>query len=152
MGPPSEQSEGVCRASSWSPDLFYATDATGGPHASDPRGRVIAWAVCAFSWEEGSPLQVGQLTGLLPPGSTVAEGESFAVARLCATLSAPADCTTDSQAVLSQQGERSLGPGRGPRLRGKEAWAKPTWTRSHTDAQAHEAEFGPRPVLETFGQ
>jgi len=81
-GSPSEQADGACSASTWSPELFYATDATGGPHATDPRGRVIAWAICAFTWEAGSPLQVGQLTGLLPPGSTVEEGESFAVASL----------------------------------------------------------------------
>ena len=60
------------------------------------------------------------------------------MARLCATLSAPADCTTD----CSQQ-EKEPRPWPWAQAKGKEAWAKPTWTRSHTDAQAHEAEFGP---------
>ena len=98
--------------------VFLLYDATGGPYASDP---VVAWAICAFSWQDGAPVQVGTMTGVLPPGSTVAAGECFAVARLCSRLVAEADCTTDCRAApLSSVKPLALGLGLRPRA--KNAW------------------------------
>ena len=120
---------------------FYATDASGGPYAAGPRGRVVAWAVCAFTWNDGAPLQVGSMTGVLPPGSTVAEGECFAIARLCSRLEAEADCTTDCRVATSQQ-NKALRPWPWAQALGKERLAQLCWTRSHTTEPQHAEEFG----------
>ena len=143
FGRASEKAQGSCEQDTWSAEHFYATDASGGPYASDPRGRVVAWAVCAFTWKDGVPLQVGSMTGVLPPGTTVAEGECFAIARLCSRLEAEADCTTDCRAATSQQ-QKTLRPWPWAQAQGKERRAKLSWTRSHTTEQQHAEEFGAR--------
>ena len=84
---------------------------------------------------------VGWMTGVLPPGSTVAEGECFAIARLCSRLEAEADCTTDCRVATSQQ-NKALKPWPWAQARGKERLAQLCWTRSHTTEPQHAEEFG----------
>ena len=141
FGSASERAQGSCEQETWSAEHLYATDASGGPHASDPRGRVVAWSVVAFSWKDGLPLQEGVMTGVLPPGTTAAEGESFAIARLCARLEDEASCVTDCRAAMAQQ-QNATRPWPWAQARGKERLAKLSWTRSHTTEQQHADEFG----------
>ena len=54
----------------------FATDASGGPHSRDPRLRVVGWAIVAFR-RVGDEL--GAISGVLGPGSTVPQGESHAL-------------------------------------------------------------------------
>ena len=89
----------------------------------------------------GLPLQVGSMTGVLPPGSTVAEGECFAIARLCSRFEAEADCTTDCRVATSQQ-NKALRPWPWAQAHGKERLAQLCWTRSHTTEPQHAEEFG----------
>ena len=102
-GPVSEKTWGVGSSRLWPAHLLYATDATGGPHRSDPRGRIVAWAVTIHEWRQGVHECVGGVTGILPPGSTVAQGEAYAIARVCHHLTEVADVTTDCQAAARQQ-------------------------------------------------
>ena len=94
-----------------------------------------------LGWKDGVPLQVGAMTGVLPPESTVAEGECFAIAKLCSRLEEEADCTTDCKVATSQQ-HKALRPWPWAQARGKEKLAKLSWTRSHTTEQQHAEEFG----------
>ena len=140
-GPPSEKAQGICSQDTWPAQFSYATDASGGPYAADPRGRVVVWAVLCLHLERRAPLQVGSMTGVLPPGSTVAEGECFAIARLCSRLEAEADCTTDCRVATSQQ-HKALRPWPWAQALGKERLAQLCWTRSHTTEPQRAEEFG----------
>ena len=143
FGSASERAQGSCEQDTWSAEHFYATDASGGPHASESRGRVVAWSVVAFSWKDGLPLQEGVMTGVLPPGTMVAEGESFAIARLCARLEDEASCVTDCRAAIEiAQQQKATRPWPWAQARSKEMLAKLSWTRSHTTEQQHAEEFG----------
>ena len=134
-GPASERAWGVGSSHMW-------PDATGGPHGSDPRGRIVAWAITIHEWRQGALVCVGGVTGILPPGSTVAQGEAYAIARVCHHLTEVADVTTDCQAAARQQ---FATPKSWPwvQARGREHLAKITWIRSHTQMEAFLAEFGP---------
>ena len=79
--------------------------------------------------------------GVLPPRSTVAQGEAYAIARVCRMLGGAADVTSDCQAAVRQQ---ARGPKPWPWLQaaGCETLASLTWIRSHTTRESFEAEFG----------
>ena len=59
-------------------NVYFGTDASGGPRGEDPRLRVISWAVVAIQWHpETTPkfTRIGTMTGSLQVGSTVNDGE-----------------------------------------------------------------------------
>ena len=57
----------------------FATDASGGPHSKDPRLRVVGWAIVAFCRVADDIRELGAISGVLGPGSTVPQGESHAL-------------------------------------------------------------------------
>ena len=57
----------------------FATDASGGPHSRDPRLRVVGWAIVAFRRVGDDICELGAISGVLGPGSTVPQGESHAL-------------------------------------------------------------------------
>ena len=90
----------------------------------------MAWAVIAAVQEGQGFRQVGSLSGILAPSSTVSEGESFALAQLLAFTEKHFTVTSDSKVAIKQSSVQHMYA------------VSITWTRSHLNAAEHEIEFG----------
>ena len=69
--------------------LVYASDASGGPGAKDPRSSCVAWAIAAYRLAEGVPQRVASVTCFPEKPLTVASAEQQAVFVLRAILMSP---------------------------------------------------------------
>eukprot|EP00439_Symbiodinium_sp_Y106_P049433 s3937_g6.t1 len=81
-------------------DLLFATDATG--TTKDPRTRVVAAAVIACRWINGELVEVGRLTQVLPPFTSVVQGEAMALALLLKHTKGQVEVTVDCQPAIVQ--------------------------------------------------
>ena len=81
-------------------DLLFATDATG--TTKDPRTRVVAAAVIACRWTNGELVEVGRLSQVLPPFTSVVQGEAMALALLLKYTKGQVDATVDCKPAIAQ--------------------------------------------------
>ena len=82
--------------------LVFGTDASGGPFSSDPRLRVVSWAVVYGRVKEGQFCFEGQASGRLPQGATVTQGEAAAMAFVLKETTKEATVIADSKASIAQ--------------------------------------------------
>ena len=95
----------------WSPGtsvnadgLVFGTDATG--TTNDQRTRVVAAAVVACTLKEGQATEVGRITQVLPPGTSVVQGEALALALLLRHTTGQAEVTADCRPAILQAGRQ----------------------------------------------
>ena len=110
--------------------LVFATDASGGPYRVDPRLRVVAFAVTAFKWVSGEPVLVASITGVLPYGSSIVQGEAKALQVLNSRTTGAVDVTVDCKPAIKQV-RNTL-----------DSRVSCVWVRSHLDQNAFSKEFG----------
>ncbi|CAE7267563.1 unnamed protein product [Symbiodinium sp. CCMP2592] len=106
----------------------FSTDASGGPDSVDTRLRIVAFALLALQKEGDELTCVASITGFLPVGSSVAEGETHALQLLAENVDGFADVTCDCQTAIKNS----------QRLDNLDCH----WVRSHQSAAAFEKEFG----------
>ena len=82
--------------------FVFSTDATGGPDSPDVRLRIVAYAVMAFKKEGDHLTNVASITGYLPVGASVADGETRALQVLADNVFGTADVTVDCQAAIKR--------------------------------------------------
>ena len=107
--------ESVIREGNWSlpfqnegEQLVFGTDASGGPFSSDPRLRVVAWAVVFGRVKGGQFCFEGQASGRLPQGATITQGEAAAMAFVLKVTTQEAIVIADSKASISQAESRKF--------------------------------------------
>ena len=107
--------ESVIREGNWSlpfqkegEQLVFGTDASGGPFSSDPRLRVVAWAVVFGRVKGGQFCFEGQASGRLPQGATITQGEAAAMAFVLKVTTQEARVIADSKASISQAESRKF--------------------------------------------
>ncbi|CAE7606948.1 unnamed protein product [Symbiodinium sp. CCMP2592] len=124
--------------------LLIGTDASGGPNTHDPRLRAVGWSVVLCELRADCLIEHGTISGLLPPGSTVPQGESLAIIEALKATTGSFDLTGDCKPALKALAARALNkkhiPEWGPVWQ-ERARAQPHWVRSHCTAEAFEAEF-----------
>ena len=124
--------------------LLIGTDASGGPNTRDPRLRAVGWSVVLCELRAERLVELGTISGMLPPGSTVPQGEAFAIIQAIQTTVGSFDLTSDCKPALRALHSRQLSikhiPEWGPvwHDRGR---VHPTWVRSHCTPEAFEKEF-----------
>ena len=107
----------------------FSTDATGGPDSADVRLRIVAFAVLAFTKDGDHLHPVASITGFLPNGASVADGETRALQVLAENVSGYADATVDCQTAIKRA-----------RKFGKNLQCH--WVRSHQSVDCFRQEFG----------
>ena len=107
----------------------FSTDATGGPDSVDVRLRIVAFAVLAFTKDGDHIHPVASITGFLPNGASVADGETRALQVLAENVSGYADATVDCQTAIKRA-----------RKFGKNLQCH--WVRSHQSVDCFRQEFG----------
>ena len=131
------------------PAVHFATDASGGPAAKDPRQRVVSFAVLAFTIEGDCVSPVASITGIVPGRQTVFRGEAYAIQVLMTFTEGPVDCTSDSQTAVNKW----KSPPRNAK-RNADIWSsvacrqdldrlKLTWVNSHLNKHDFAKRFGP---------
>ena len=131
-------------------DVFYGTDASGGPRGSDPRLRVVSWAVVAIRLRpgsEGGPEHevLGTMTGTLQIGATVNEGESVALDQLAARLRSKANVAVDSKIAIrwcQLSGSKQPRPDIWTTSDEDRELLQLSWTKGHLTKQEHTQKFG----------
>ena len=122
--------------------LLIGTDASGGPNTRDPRLRAVGWSVVLCDLRADRLVELGTISGLLPPGSTVPQVNLLQSSR----PSFPQLAVLTSQVIASPLFELCTklsvkhlpewGPVWHDRCR-----VHPTWVRSHCTPEAFEKEF-----------
>ena len=124
--------------------MFIGADASGGPNTRDPRLRAVGWSVVLCELCADCLIEHGTISGLLPPGSTVPQGESFAIIQALLATTGCFDLTGDCIPALRALASKTLSkkhiPEWGLVWHGR-ARAQPHWVRSHCTAEAFAAEF-----------
>ena len=124
--------------------LLIGTDASGGPNTRDPRLRAVGWSVVLCDLRADRLVELGTISGLLPPGSTVPQGESFAIIQAILSTIGSFDLTSDCKPALRALHSRKLSvkhlPEWGPVWHDR-CRVHPTWVRSHCTPEAFEKEF-----------
>ena len=110
--------------------LIFSTDASGGPFSKDTRLRVVTYAVAAFKWVSGKSVLIGSITGVLPHGSSVVQGETKALQVLHSRTIGAVDCSADCQPAI-KIARKSL-----------DDRMSCVWIRSHSESSAFIKEFG----------
>ena len=82
-------------------NLVFATDASGGPGAKDPRSICVSWAIAAYQIEEGVPQRVASVTCFPESPLSVAQAEQQAVRELFARVEGAFDATIDCKSITS---------------------------------------------------
>ena len=108
--------------------FVFSTDASGGPDSADARLRVVAFALLAFTKDNDALTCVASITGFLPVGSSVAEGETRALFLLADSVEGLADVTCDCQSAIKKT----------QHLINLDCH----WVRSHLSPEAFKKEFG----------
>ncbi|CAE7214837.1 unnamed protein product [Symbiodinium sp. CCMP2592] len=124
--------------------LFVSTDASGGPNTRDSRLRCVGWAVILCEKCEDGLKEIGTISGLLPPGSTVPQGEAYAIIQALKATTGSFDLTSDCQPAIRALQARKLTVQHDPDwglVWQDRSRAQPTWVRSHCTPEAFEKEF-----------
>ena len=108
--------------------FVFSTDASGGPDSADARLRVVSFALLAFTKDNDALTCVASITGFLPVGSSVAEGETRALFLLADSVEGLADVTCDCQSAIKKT----------QHLINLDCH----WVRSHLSPEAFKKEFG----------
>ena len=124
--------------------LFIGTDASGGPNTRDPRLGAVGWSVVLCKRTEGRLVELGTISGLLPPGSTVPQGESLAIIHALTATTGTMDLTCDCKPAIHALRARKLCNKHIPEW--GQVWhcrtrVQPHWVRSHCTPEAFEQEF-----------
>ena len=139
-------------------DLFFGTDASGGPRGEDPRLGVVSWAVVAIRLKhnhDAGPLYdvVGTMSGSLQVGATVNEGEATALDQLAARAPAQVSVAVDSKVAI-RWCRASKGKQPKPSIWTTSAEERDklqlTWTKGHMSRQDHANRFGQQAVWAWF--
>ena len=109
--------------------FVFSTDAAGGPDSPDVRLRIVAYAVMAFKKEGDQLTNVASITGYLPVGASVADGETRALQVLADNVFGTADVTVDCQAAIKRASKF-----------GKHLQCH--WARAHQTIDSFRQEFG----------
>ena len=124
--------------------MFVGTDASGGPNTRHPRLRAVGWSVVLCELRADCLIEHGTISGLLPPGSTVPQGESFAIIQALLATTGCFDLTGDCIPALRALASKTLSKKHIPEWslvwHGR-ARAQPHWVRSHCTAETFAAEF-----------
>ena len=107
--------------------LVYATDASGGPGAKDPRSICVAWAIAAYRVTDGVPHRVASVTCFPPQPLSVASAEQQAALELFYRVEGKFDVTVDCKAITHILLKTS------PPLEGQVAWGKVWHDRQRAD-------------------
>ena len=97
----------------WSPGTLvdaapyvFGTDATG--TTSDARTRVVVAAAVACTLTDGQVTEVGRITQVLPPGTSVVQGEALALALLLRHTTGQVEVTADCRPAILQAGSTTF--------------------------------------------
>lgn len=122
--------------------LVFASDASGGPGARDPRAACVVWALAAYRLEPSGPKRVASITCFPEAPLTVAAAEQQAAFELFGRVSGSFDLTVDCKAVthvLAKQSPPLEGPVPWGECWGDRSRAAVTWVPSHK-SEAYFAE------------
>ncbi|CAE7469028.1 unnamed protein product, partial [Symbiodinium microadriaticum] len=123
--------------------LVFGTDATG--TTNDPRTRVVVAAVVACTLEEGQVTEVGRITQVLPPGTSVVQCEAMALALLLRHTTGQVEVTADCRPAILQAGSTTF------REAHADVWENVweerhrlliTWHPSHRTPQEYAERYG----------
>ncbi|CAE7334827.1 unnamed protein product [Symbiodinium microadriaticum] len=112
-------------------NVYFGTDASGGPRGEDPRLRVVSWAVVAIRWHPEAQLKytrLGTMTGTLQIGATVNDGESVALDQLAQRTNQAIQVAVDSKIAIKRVHIPNI---------------EVTWTKGHLSEEQHGQKFGP---------
>ena len=109
--------------------LVYATDASGGPGAKDPRSICVAWAIAAYRVTDGVPHRVASVTCFPAQPLSVASAEQQAALELFYRVEGEFDVTVDCKAITHILLKTS------PPLEGQVAWGKVWHDRQRADVR-----------------
>ena len=123
--------------------LVFGTDATG--TTSDQRTRVVAAAVVACTLENGIATEVGRITQVLPPGTSVVQGEALALTLLLRHTSGPLEVTVDCRPAILQAGSSNFRAAHANIW--EEVWEdrnrlRITWHPSHRTPEEYQERYG----------
>ena len=130
-------------------NVYFGTDASGGPRGEDSRLRVVSWAVVAIQWHpETKPkyTRIGSMTGSLQIGATVNDGESVALDHLAQWTTRSIQVAVDSKIAIKRVHVPSIDirmPGLWSTPREKRSLLQVTWTKGHLSEEQHGQKFGP---------
>ena len=130
-------------------NVYFGTDASGGPRGEDPRLRVVSWAVVAIQWHpETTPkfTRIGTMTGSLQVGATVNDGESIALDYLAQWTTRSVQVAVDSKIAIKRvqvPNIESSMPELWSTPQAKRSLLEVTWTKSHLSEDQHGQRFGP---------
>ena len=124
--------------------LVIGTDASGGPNTRDPRLRAVGWSVVLCKRTEDRLVELGSISGLLPPGSTVPQGESLAIIHALMATTGVMDLTCDCKPAVHALSAKTMCTKHIPEW--GQVWhdrtrVQPHWVRSHCTPEAFEKEF-----------
>ena len=123
--------------------LVFGTDATG--TTNDQRTRVVAAAVVACTLKEGQATEVGRITQVLPPGTSVVQGEALALALLLRHTTGQVEVTADCRPAILQAGSNSFREAHANVW--ESVWEERhrlliTWHPSHRTSQEYTERYG----------
>ena len=117
--------------------FVFASDASGGPGAKDPRGLCVSWAIAAYKLEKDTPVRVASVTCFPRKPLSVAQGEQRALYELFSRVDGDFDVTVDCKSA-TQLLRKSSPPQAGPVPWGAiwpdKSRALAVWVPSHKDA------------------
>ena len=132
-------------------NVYFGTDASGGPRGEDPRLRVVSWAVVAIRWHPEAQLKytrLGTMTGTLQIGATVNDGESVALDQLAQRTNQAIQVAVDSKIAIKRVHIPNIEvrismPGLWSTPQEKRSLLQVTWTKGHLSEEQHGQKFGP---------
>ena len=130
-------------------NVYFGTDASGGPRGEDPRLRVVSWAVVAIQWHpETTPkfTRIGSMSGSLQVGATVNDGESVALDHLAQWTTRSIQVAVDSKIAIKRVHVPNIDirmPGLWSTPQEKRSLLQVTWTKGHLSEEQHEQKFRP---------
>ena len=146
FGPESIEATGIwVDPSQITSEVFFSTDASGGPKGNDPRLRIVSWAVVAFTVKDQSIEELGHLSGTLAPGTSVFQGEAHAVSELLTRFPGACDNTMDCKGIFKLLQKPTFHRSCWPGL--SEGWEHRRrvscfWVNSHLDEKSFGDKFG----------
>ena len=130
-------------------NIYFGTDASGGPRGEDPRLRVVSWAVVAIQWHPEMQMKytrLGTMSGTLQIGATVNDGESVAQDQLAQWTNQAIQVAVDSKIAIKRMHIPNIEvrmPGLWSTPQEKRSLLQVTWTKGHLSVEQHGQRFGP---------
>ena len=127
--------------------VYFGTDASGGPKGEDPRLRVVSWAVIAIQWHpETQPIytRLGTMIGSLQIGATVNDGESVALDQLAQWTKHPIQVAVDSKIAIKRVHTPNIEvrmPGLWSTPQEKRSLLQVTWTKRAPYSRTAQSEI-----------